>query len=203
MKDELYIILSMLMIILIVIINKPAFAIAALILSIALHILYRMPLKRLLMRWTLALLLGFSIVMAHTFMYGQVVLHTWHIGAMTLTMYADGLTNGLRMLLNILVCVYVMALMTYRVRIERLTSIIGSLAILKPFVEITSMTYRYISMLYEQLLTIYRAQRMRLGYINWKKGIRSAGYLGGMVIIRAFDRSTEVYKAMKARGYND
>ena len=45
------------------------------------------------------------------------------------------------------------------------------------------------------------AQKSRLGHTSWKKMIKSFGTLGGMLIIRAFERAERTNEAMQVRGY--
>lgn len=45
------------------------------------------------------------------------------------------------------------------------------------------------------------AQKVRLGYCNWRLSMNSLSILGACVIIRAYDRAERVYEAMLVRGY--
>ncbi len=56
-------------------------------------------------------------------------------------------------------------------------------------------------MLLEEIITIKDAQRVRLGYYNWRRSMSSLGILGGSLILRAYDRAERVFEAMTARGY--
>jgi cobalt/nickel transport system permease protein len=71
----------------------------------------------------------------------------------------------------------------------------------KIFVELALIIYRYIFVLLEEILTIRDAQKVRLGYRNWRQSMRSISMLGGSLILRAYDRAERVFEAMIARGY--
>ena len=71
----------------------------------------------------------------------------------------------------------------------------------KILVELTLLVYRYIFVLLEEIVTIKDAQRVRLGYHNWRQSMRSISILGGSLILRAYDRAERVFEAMVARGY--
>lgn len=61
--------------------------------------------------------------------------------------------------------------------------------------------YRYSFLLLDEASTMWTAQKSRLGYVSWKKTIHSLGILGGLLVIRAFDRAERTHDAMCARGY--
>lgn len=69
------------------------------------------------------------------------------------------------------------------------------------WVEICLIAYRYIFVLLEDALTLFDAQRVRLGYTNLASSLRSMGVLSGAIIIRAYDQSIATYEAMTLRGY--
>jgi cobalt/nickel transport system permease protein len=62
--------------------------------------------------------------------------------------------------------------------------------------------YRYISVMHEEYLRLRRAMTLR----SFKPGTnihtyRSYAYLIGMLLVRSFDRSERIYRAMLARGF--
>lgn len=69
-------------------------------------------------------------------------------------------------------------------------------------VEIAALIYRYLFLLLDEAQTLWQAQRVRLGYSNWKKSLNSTSTLFAMVLIRTYDRAGRVYEAMAARGYS-
>ena len=71
----------------------------------------------------------------------------------------------------------------------------------KTFIELTLLVYRYIFVLLEEILAIRDAQKVRLGYHNWRKSMRSIGVLGGSLTLFAYDRAERVFEAMVVRGY--
>ena len=68
-------------------------------------------------------------------------------------------------------------------------------------IELTLIMYRYIFLLLEEASRIRTAQRSRLGYVRPKLAINSAATLGGMVLLRSFDRAEQSFAAMRCRGY--
>ena len=49
---------------------------------------------------------------------------------------------------------------------------------------------------------IYSAQKNRLGYAGYRRGLRSFGTLAGTLVIKAFDNSQTMTTAMVQRGYD-
>ena len=64
-----------------------------------------------------------------------------------------------------------------------------------------SLTYRYISVLFEEVALTTLAYRLRS---NGQKGIkvREWGSLTGQILLRTFDRAQAVYRAMRLRGFD-
>ncbi|GHV33452.1 hypothetical protein FACS18949_07400 [Clostridia bacterium] len=62
-------------------------------------------------------------------------------------------------------------------------------------------TYRYISVLLGEAMTMFTAYNLRAGT---RKGIkmRDMGNFLGQMILRSFDRAERVYRAMKCRGFD-
>jgi len=49
---------------------------------------------------------------------------------------------------------------------------------------------------------VYSAQKNRLGYAGYRRGLRSFGTLAGALVIKAFDNSQTITTAMVQRGYD-
>jgi len=68
-------------------------------------------------------------------------------------------------------------------------------------VELTLIMYRYIFLLLEEGTRIRTAEKARLGFVDARAGLRSASILGGMLLLRTFDRAERSFAAMRCRGY--
>ncbi len=68
-------------------------------------------------------------------------------------------------------------------------------------VELALIMYRYIFLLLEEGGRIRTAQLSRLGYVDFRNGLRSSGILGGMLVLRTYDRAERSFAAMRCRGY--
>jgi cobalt/nickel transport system permease protein len=68
-------------------------------------------------------------------------------------------------------------------------------------VELALIMYRYIFLLLEEGGRIRNAERSRLGFVDFRSGLRSSGILGGMLVLRTYDRAERSFAAMRCRGY--
>jgi cobalt/nickel transport system permease protein len=67
--------------------------------------------------------------------------------------------------------------------------------------DLAMMIYRIIFMITDQLVQMYQAQRMRLGYSSFGESIRSLSTLCGSVFIASWDAGEDLVRAMDARCY--
>lgn len=68
-------------------------------------------------------------------------------------------------------------------------------------VELALIMYRYIFLMFEEAARIRAAQKSRLGYVSFRNTLRSLSTLGGMLILRSYDRAERSFAAMRCRGY--
>jgi cobalt/nickel transport system permease protein len=68
-------------------------------------------------------------------------------------------------------------------------------------VELALIMYRYIFLLLEEGGRIRSAQKARLGFVDARTALRSSGILGGMLVLRTYDRAERSFAAMRCRGY--
>ena len=68
-------------------------------------------------------------------------------------------------------------------------------------VELALIMYRYVFLMFEEASRIRRAQKARLGYVRFRNTLRSVSILGGMLILRSYDRAERSFAAMRCRGY--
>jgi len=68
-------------------------------------------------------------------------------------------------------------------------------------VELALIMYRYIFLLLEEGGRIRNAEKSRLGFVDFRSTLRSSGILGGMLVLRTYDRAERSFAAMRCRGY--
>jgi len=124
------------------------------------------------------------------------------IAGLSLAAYQEGLQEGLLIASRILGAVSVAVLMG---QVMSFTEIMAALAWLRMphgLIDISMFAWRALFMFYDDAVTVYTAQKNRLGYSGVKKGLGSFSALAGMLAIRAFDNSQTMTAAMAQRGYD-
>jgi len=143
-----------------------------------------------------------SMVLAtQIFFYGSTPLFTFPVFHYPLTGYVEGFDHGLLMMMRILGGIGLILFLTATTTIEQLIFAAGWFRMPRPILEIITIAYRYIFIFLEELTRLRNAQKMRFGYNGWWKSVQSVGNLGGITIVRVFDKSEMLYNSMRSRGY--
>jgi cobalt/nickel transport system permease protein len=69
-------------------------------------------------------------------------------------------------------------------------------------IDLMMIIYRTIFILIAQVIQIYNAQLMRLGYSTWRESINSFASLCGAAFIASWDAGEDLIRAMDARCYD-
>ena len=72
----------------------------------------------------------------------------------------------------------------------------------KLFISLMELIYRYIFILIDEAEAMYKAQKLRLGYRNFKSSLYCISELAAMLFIRAYKRADFSYQALLSRGYD-
>ncbi|XBS70776.1 cobalt ECF transporter T component CbiQ [Acerihabitans sp. KWT182] len=71
-------------------------------------------------------------------------------------------------------------------------------------IDIADMMYRYVFIMQDTASTMRQAQISRLGETApWLRRVRDTGQVAGGILMRSLDRSTRIYQAMLARGFDE
>lgn len=84
--------------------------------------------------------------------------------------------------------------------LDKIAQALRTLKVPSIFVLQLILTFRYISVLFEELSRMLRAYSLRS---PGQKGVRlkDAGFFAGQLLLRTFDRAQRVYEAMRLRGF--
>ncbi len=84
--------------------------------------------------------------------------------------------------------------------LDKIAQALRTLKVPSIFVLQLILTFRYISVLFEELARMLRAYSLRS---PGQKGVRlkDAGFFAGQLLLRTFDRAGRVYEAMRLRGF--
>ncbi len=113
----------------------------------------------------------------------------------------EGMDHGLLLAARVLGSVAVMVALGYSTPFQSLLAAAHWLRAPAIVVEIASLMYRYLFLLRDEASTMMQAQRVRLGYVGYRRSLRSAAAVCGMSFARAYDRASDIHRAMLSRGY--
>lgn len=142
------------------------------------------------------------LVLLKLFTAGHVALFSVTIFGLEITGYQDGLRDGLLIASRIAGAVSVATTLGVTTRFTELMAGLAWLRVPQGFIEVTLFAWRYLFLLLDDARTIHGAQKNRLGYAGWRRGLRSFGTLTGSLVVKAFDNSRNITTAMVQRGYD-
>ena len=170
----------------------------ALFLCVAIGVRPRM----LLVRFAEPLFIAGMVLLLKLFGTGTVPLFTWRFFDWQIVGHLDGLLEGGRIASRIFGAVSLVALLGLSTSFTDLMAALAWLRVPKGFIEVALFAWRYLFVLFDDAQVVYSAQKNRLGYAGFRRGLRSFGTLAGALVIKAFDNSQTVTAAMVQRGYD-
>jgi cobalt/nickel transport system permease protein len=171
-------------------------------LSIAVCLGIGIRLRALALRFAEPIFIMMMLVLLKLFFTGRTPLFSVPLFGMEITGYRDGLLDGLLIAARISGAVAVMNTLALFTPFTELMAALSWLRVPRCFIEIALFAWRYLFLIFDDARVIYGAQKNRLGYSGYRRGIRSFGTLAGTLVIKAFDNSRNVTTAMVQRGYN-
>ena len=171
-------------------------ALLALVLSIALAVLSRLPAhlwRRVLQVETFVILLFLTLPFA---VAGTPV---FAIGPLTASV--DGLGRAALVALKISAALLIIMALLGTVEPARIGAALHALRLPEPLVRLYMLTVRYLSLIRAEAIRLNDAMRARAFTPRSNRHTwRSYGYLIGMLLVRALDRAVRVEEAMRCRG---
>ena len=159
-------------------------------------------LRRLLLRFAEPLFIAVVVVLLKLFLVGKLPFFTLHVFGLDIIGYKEGLLEGLRIASRIAGAVTVVAAVGFATPFTELMAALAWFRVPKGFIEIALFAWRYLFVLLDDAQVVYSAQKNRLGYSGYRRGLSSFGTLAGALVIKAFDNSQNITTAMVQRGYD-
>lgn len=154
-------------------------------------------------RMLLPALLATVALLTQLFWFRQgATLVAFSLGPLELLVTVGGLERGLEIALRILGGMGVLLFFSLTTPLPELLRAARFFRCPPVLVELALIMYRYIFLLLEEGVRIRSAQRSRLGYLDLRRCLRSGGMLGGMLVLRSYDRAERSFAAMRCRGYS-
>ncbi|HHT9130613.1 MAG TPA: cobalt ECF transporter T component CbiQ, partial [Candidatus Brocadiaceae bacterium] len=161
----------------------------------------KIPLKAMLRSMLLPMSFAILILFVKGLHEGEREWVSFAVAGHTVSLKEEGLRSGLHTCAKVLGGISLVIVFSFTTTISRLCAGLKWFRVPNTIIELLAFIYRYIFLLLDEVSTMWVAQKSRLGHSSWKKIIKSFGALGGMLIIRAIERSERTYEAMRARGY--
>jgi len=171
-------------------------------LSLTLIINMKIPWRLFLLRFSEPFLIVLVVFLLKIFFSGHDPLYSFNVLGLHLTMYREGLAEGIAIGSRIMAAISLMAVLVYATPFTELMAALSWLKVPQGFIEVLLYAYRYIFVLFEEAMVIYQAQKNRLGYANFRNRLSSFGILTGSLILKAFEQSQTLSTAMVQRGYD-
>ena len=154
------------------------------------------------LRFAEPLFIAGMVLLLKLFFAGTVPLFSFTIAGWEVVGHRDGLMEGVRIASRIAGAVTVVAAMGFATPFTDLMAALAWLRVPKGFIEVALFAWRYLFVLLDDAQVVYAAQKNRLGYAGYRRGLRSFGTLAGALVIKAFDNSQNITTAMVQRGYD-
>lgn len=169
--------------------------------AMALCLNMRIPVRVLLLRFAQPLFIAAVVLALKFFFTGTDVIFSMNIFGIEIAGRRDGLMEGLMIASRVVGGVSLVIALGFATPFLEFAGALSWLRVPRQFVEIMMFAYRYLFMFLEDGLTIYSAQKNRLGYAGIRKGLHSFGVLTGTLVLRGFEQSQKTSEAMIQRGY--
>jgi cobalt/nickel transport system permease protein len=162
----------------------------------------QMSLKTYFIRGIPAVLIALIILLTQIFFYGKHQLFCFHIFGIQIPGYREGLDRGILFMFRVLAGMSLMMFLTVTTSIEKLIFAAKWFHFPNAFLEVLTIAYRYIFIIFEEMTMVRNALKIRLGFSSLPRAIHSFGDLSGIIILRTLDKSEKLYKSMQSRGYH-
>ena len=164
----------------------------------------RYSLKMLLLRLFVPFGVAWLVLVSFLLTYGHTEIACITIWHWAFPMYLEGLQRGFIITLRILAAVCIITLLSVTTPMPEIMATMRMIKVPGLIVDLAEMIYRYITLMDQAAHTMRNAQVSRGGdSLPWYRQVYDMGVLAGVLMIKALDRSTRIYKAMLSRGFDE
>jgi cobalt/nickel transport system permease protein len=153
--------------------------------------------KRLLYPFVIAIFVAVVQLFTGTHIAATIPYLGWHI-------YSEGITFAILIFARVLSAASILNLLITVTPMETLLDSLAWFRVPSVILDTTMLMYRYISVVSDEKNRIYKAQESRCGYtksVSVFRKLSNYGTVGGMLLVKSFDRALKVGDAMVSRGY--
>jgi len=170
--------------------------------SLCLCLSLQVRIRLLLARFAEPLFIAAVVLLLKALGTGDTPLWSFHPPFMEITIYREGLLEGLRLASRIIGGVAVVAAIGFATTFTELLAALAWFKIPREIIEVALFAWRYLFVLADDAQVIHSAQKNRLGYVGVQRSFRSFGTLAGALVLKAFDASQTMTTSMIQRGYD-
>jgi cobalt/nickel transport system permease protein len=170
--------------------------------SLGLCLSLKVKIRTLLTRFAEPLFIAAVILVMKALGRGDIPLWGVHLPFVEITIYKEGLIDGVRIASRIIGGVSVVAAVGFATTFTELLAALAWFRIPREVTEVALFAWRYLFVLADDAQVIHSAQKNRLGYVGVRRSFCSFGTLGGALVIKAFDASQTMTTSMMQRGYD-
>jgi cobalt/nickel transport system permease protein len=182
--------------------QEAGFPLLVTLISLALCSTLGVPARVLALRFSEPAFIAVTVLVLKLFFAGQVPLFTLQLAGWELVGHRDGLLEGLHIASRIAGGVTILAVVGFSTPFTELMAALSWFRVPQVLIDVALFAWRYLFLLLEDAQVVYHAQRNRLGYVGYRRGLSSFGTLAGVMVIKAFDNSQSITTAMVQRGYD-
>lgn len=170
--------------------------------SLLLCLFLKIRLRLLLVRFAEPLFIAAVVLATKALASGHTPLWQLQLPFAGMTIYREGLLEGVQIAARISGGVAVVAAVGFSTTFTELLAAFAWFRIPREVIEVAMFAWRYLFVLADDAQVIHSAQRNRLGYVGVRRSFRSLGTLAGALVIKAFDASQTMTVSMVQRGYD-
>ncbi len=148
-----------------------------------------------------ALTMAAVLLILNMFLMGKTPIAHLGFGGWRLIVMQEGLHQGIQLGARVMGATGVLLFLGFTTPAHCVFQAMRWYGAPESWVELAISVYRHIFTLIDAASDMYAAQRVKLGYADARRGMRSAGVLAGSVLLRSMEQATRTHEAMLARGY--
>jgi cobalt/nickel transport system permease protein len=185
----------------VVALTRSELAIIPIVACVVLAVFAHVSLKGYFKKLTYPIFIALAIAVVQLFTGSHVVATVPYLGW---SIYQEGISFAILIFARVLSAASILILLISVTPMETLLDSLAWFRVPSVILDTTMLMYRYISVVSDERTRIYRAQQARCGYTKSAGTFRrlgNYGIVGGMLLVKSFDRALKVGDAMVSRGY--
>ena len=133
---------------------------------------------------------------------GTGVFWQWDLPGLSLSVTRESINHGVLVFCRIIGGMSALCFISLTTPMTDIFIAFRQCRIPEPVIDLMMMIYRTIFILMDQVMQIYQAQMMRLGYSGYRESVQSFATLCGAAFIASWDAGDDLIRAMDARCYD-